>query len=729
MKFAEYSLKNRAVLWSLVILIFLAGVSSYQQIGRLEDPEFTIKEAVIFTQYPGANAVEVEEEVTEPLETAVQQLKQLHEVRSISRPGLSIIQAEMKDKYDKETLPQVWDEMRRKINEAAAQLPPGVESPFINDDFGDVYGIFFALTGDGYSQHDLKEIAEDIRLELMVCDDVGRIGFHGVQQEVVWVKMDQNRMTTLGLSPMVILNTIQEQNTVVSGGTERMGPNQVRFEITGEFDEIKALEQLLVTGSNTGERIRIGDVATIERGYLDPPQQQMFYNGQAAVGIGISTVLGGNVITMGNSVSEKLEELAPHLPVGVELNKIAYQSETVAKSVDGFVLNLFGAVAIVLVVLVIFMGFREGFIIGAILMLTILATFFCMQMNGVLLQRISLGALIIALGMLVDNAIVVVEGIMIKTQLGKNKTEAAIETVKETQWPLLGATIIAILAFAAISLSQDVTGEFLKSLFQVIAISLGLSWVLAVTVTPFFCVLFLKTNEKKSQKDPYGSMVYRVYRGLLGFCIRRRWMVMGIVMSVLTLAFVGFGFVKQNFFPDSSRPQFTMSLFFPEGTHIDETREIILNIQDKVRTYEGVADVSSFVGSGAMRFILTYAPEMPSSNYGQLLVGVDNYELIPELIDLSRSMLNAHYPSVVHEMQPFKLGPSGAAIEARLVGRDEDTLYRISAQYMEIMRETANMESVRSNWGGRISGWNLISRKHVPVTPESPAQMSQTRFI
>ncbi|MCG8525059.1 MAG: efflux RND transporter permease subunit [Opitutales bacterium] len=703
MKLAEYSIKNRAVLWTLILLIAMAGMSAYNQLGRLEDPEFTIKEAVITTVYPGATAEEVEEEVTEPLETALQQLKQLHEIRSISRPGLSIIRAEMEDHYDKETLPQVWDEMRRKIGAAKAELPPGVMEPIVNDDFGDVYGIFFALTGDGYSQHDLKELAEDIRLELMLCEEVGRIGFWGIQQEVVWVKMDQQKMSTLGISPMVILNTIQQQSSVVSAGMNRIGSLEVRFEVTGDFDEVRAMEELLITGRDTGERIRIGDVVTIERGYLEPPTNIMYHNGKPAIGIGISTVLGGNVVTMGDSVSVKLDELGNRLPVGVELEKIAYQSETVTKAVNGFVLNLFAAVLIVLVLLVIFMGVREGLIIGVVLLLTILATFFFMQMNDVLLQRISLGALIIALGMLVDNAIVVTEGIMIKVQFGKSKEQAAMETVKETKWPLLGATIIAILAFASISLSNDDTGEFLKSLFQVIGMSLGLSWVLAVTVTPFLCVLFLKNEKVESKSDPYNSKIYRAYKKLLKFCLTHRWIVMGGVMGVLFLAFWGFGFVKQNFFPDASRPQFAMSFYLPEGTHIRQTEESTLGIQDYVKELDGVTDISTFVGGGAMRFMLTYAPEMPKSNYGMLLVSVEDYREIPEIIDQTRVYLNDNYPDLVHDLQPFKIGEGGAAIEARIVGPEKEILYDLADQFMRVMRETPNLESVRSNWGSRVN--------------------------
>jgi len=702
MKLVEFSIKNRAVTWLMIWLIALGGIVSYQKLGRLEDPEFTIKEAVITTLYPGATSLEVEEEVTEKIETALQQLKQLHELRSISRPGLSIVFAEMEDAFDKNSLPQVWDEMRRKIKEVEPQLPPGVVEPLINDDFGDVYGVFFALTGDGYSYHDLKEIAEDIRLELMFCEDVGRIAFWGEQQEVIYVELNRTKMSSLGISPTMIFNTIGAENAVVSGGVTRVDSEQLRLEVSGGFDSLEAIEMLYIRGLGSDKLIRLGDVAEVRRGYREPSSSFLYFDSQPAIGIGISTVDGGNVVRMGRSVKARLEELKARLPVGVELQTIAFQADTVSRAVNGFSINLLEAVVIVLVVLILFMGFREGLVMGIVLLLTILGTFIGMKMAGVLLQRVSLGALIIALGMLVDNAIVVVEGIMIKTRQGLSKKDAAIETVKETHWPLLGATAIAILAFASISVSHDKTGEFLRSLFQVVGISLGLSWVLAVTVTPFLCIVLLKNVDNDASDDLYHNWMYRAYRWLLKRCVRHRWITLGSVLLMLLLSLYGFRQVPKNFFPNSSRPQFTVSLYFPEGTHIESTRDRTLEIGRYVQTLEHVTDAVAFVGKGAMRFILTYQPEMPASNYAQLLVSVDDYREIRELLPQVREYLNAHAIDAVAVIEPFKLGMPGNWVAPRIIGPDVETLYQVGAQYADIMRRTPDTEAVHTDWMNKI---------------------------
>jgi len=700
MNLAGYAIRQKAVTMVFTVLIIVGGLMSYQSVGRLEDPEFTIKEAVITTLYPGATAQEVETEVTEKLESSIQQIKQLEEVRSISRPGLSIIYAEMQDKYDKNTLPQVWDELRRKIGAAAGNLPPGCAQPNINDDFGDVYGIFFAITGDGYSYHDLKSFADDLRRELLLCDQVGRIDFWGIQTEVVYVEIDRARLTQLGLTPVAIFNTISLQNEVVDAGDIQVERDDMRLRVSGGFTDVKDLENVLVS-SVDGRMIRIKDVAKVERGYYDPPSALMNRNGRPGIGLGISVVTGGNVVKMGEAVRERLAGLQAQVPVGITVDPIAFQSQTVQEAVDGFIWNLIEAVAIVVLLLVVFMGFREGIIIGMILLLTILATFIGMNILDVSLQRISLGALIIALGMLVDNAIVVAEGIVIKSHLGLSRKAAAEEAVKETEWPLLGATTIAVLAFAAISISKDVTGEFLGSLFTVIALSLFLSWVLAITVTPWLCVTFLP-DLSHDPVDPHNNWFYNHYRSFLRLCIHHRVLTLTVVAGMLFLASFGFRFVEKNFFSDSTRRQFIVNMWLPEGTSIRTTEQKARLVEDAIRKHKSVTGMTTFVGQGAMRFILTYGPEMPNTGYAMVLIDVDDYHHIKAMMPEIQNELDQLIPEGVFKVEPFKLGPGGGAVEARLMGPDIATLRELSQKVLAIMHEEPNACSIRTDWGDPV---------------------------
>ncbi len=506
MNLAEISINRKTTNLVLTVVALVAGVIAFQSLGRLEDPEFTIKQAVVITQYPGASPREVEEEVTEKIEQAIQAMGQLREVTSISRPGLSIVYPEMQDRYDKHTLPQVWDELRRKVGDVQAQLPPGVLTPVVNDDFGDVYGVYLALSGDGYSYAELWDVAKFLKRELLLVTDVAKVAFWGSRSEVIYVEMSRARLSQLGISPQEVFQTLGLQNQIANSGRVRVGEEYIRVEPSGMFTSVEELSNLLVRGQGSTGLVYLKDVANIRRGYQDPPRQIMTLDGENAIGIGISTRLGGNAVNMGEGVQKRLDELGSRIPAGMELGVVSFQSEDVTKAIDGFVINLLEALAIVVGVLMIFMGWRSAVLIGLSLLITIIATFVLMGMYSVNLERISLGALIIALGMLVDNAIVVTEGILVGTQKGQSRAQAAIDTVGKQSMPLLGATVVAIMAFAVIGVSQDSSGEFCRSLFQVILFSLGLSWLVAVTVVPLLGTFLLKPGESsEADDDPYAG--------------------------------------------------------------------------------------------------------------------------------------------------------------------------------------------------------------------------------
>jgi len=580
MDIAALAIKNRIVTLVLTIVMLFAGILSFDGMSRLEDPEFTFKDALSMPPSQAASAAEVEQEVSDYLEIAVQQLGQLDRVVSKSDRGLSTLTVTIKNSYNAETLPQVWDELRRKINDAAKDLPQGVGQPIVIDDFGDVYGVFLAVTSDGYSFAELKKYVDLLRRELLLVEDVAKITTYGERTEAIYISFDHDQMSQLGLQAQKIVDELMQMRQIADAGRVRVGKEFISFEPSGGLDTIAEFEAFIIRGSG-GEQIRLRDVAEVRRTYVEPQNTILRYDGKMSIGLGISTISGGNVVTMGNGLRDRLIALEDQRPVGIDFGIISLQSEAVAEAISGFTASLLQAVVIVILVLLLFMGLRSGLLIGAVLLVTIVGSFIFLNPMGVALERISLGALIIALGMLVDNAIVVVDGILTRLQKGEDAKSAASAVVKQSAWPLLGATIIAILAFAAIGTSNDSTGEFCRSLFQVVMVSLLLSWVTAVTITPLLCVMFLKPPaQKEAQSDPYSQGFYLKYKAFLSLCIRRRYLTSVLVAAMFGSALWGFSFVDQSFFPASSRPQFMLDVWLPQGREINETTARIEEIED-----------------------------------------------------------------------------------------------------------------------------------------------------
>ncbi len=694
---ASLALQKRTVFFVATLLLIGLGMFSYQHLGRLEDPSFTIKTALVVTPYPGASPAEVEEEVTDRIEEAIQSMGQVKEIHSISEESSSLVYVDIKDEYNSSELPQIWDELRRKIRDVQGTLPPGAGPSSVNDDFGDVYGLFFALTGEGYSYAQLKDYAEEIKKELLLCPDVAKIDFWGLQQEVLYVEFQRARLAELKLSPEAVARMLTSQNQVQQSGKVEVGERYLRITPTGDFTSEAFIENLYIGGSEG--LVRLGDVATVTRGYGEPPRNTMYFDGKRAIGMGISTIAGGNVVSMGEAVRKRLAELESQRPLGMELVPVYYQSSMVMKSVNAFVVNLVEAVVIVVGLLMLFMGWQSGLLIGFILVLTILATFIGMLLLDIDLQKVSLGALILALGMLVDNAIVVADGILVRVERGESREEAARQVVRDTQMPLLGATAVAILAFGAIGFSKGNVGEFCYSLFQVMGISLSLSWVLAVTVTPLLCVKYLRIPDLGEEADPYDKPMYRMYRKMVHSCLRYRYLSLGTVGILLVLAVVGFGHIPQAFFPGGTQPYFYVNYWRPQGTHIKHTAKDIREIQALVREIPGVKNVTSFVGEGALRFILTYNYETPNSSYGQLLVEVEDYREIENMLYTVEGYLRNSFPDAEAHCTRFKSGPSNEyTVEARFRGPRVEVLQDLAARAEEIMRNTPNARDVRTDW-------------------------------
>ncbi|EMP4111736.1 TPA: efflux RND transporter permease subunit VmeI [Vibrio parahaemolyticus] len=703
---AAYFIRNRVISWMVSLIFLIGGIAAFFGLGRLEDPAFTIKDAMVVTSYPGATPQQVEEEVTYPLEKAIQQLTYVDEVNSISNRGLSQITVTMKNNYGPDDLPQIWDELRRKVNDLKVTLPPGVNEPQVIDDFGDVYGILLAVTGDGYSYKELLDYVDYLRRELELVDGVSKVSVSGQQQEQVFIEVSMKKLSSIGLSPNTVFNLLSTQNIVSDAGAIRIGDEYIRIQPTGEFQSVDELGDLLITESGAQGLIFLKDVAEIKRGYVEVPSNIINFNGSLALNVGVSFAQGVNVVEVGKAFDRRLAELKYQQPVGIEISEIYSQPKEVDKSVSGFVISLAQAVGIVIIVLLFFMGLRSGLLIGLILLLTVLGTFIFMKYLAIDLQRISLGALVIALGMLVDNAIVVVEGILIGTQKGRTRLQAATDIVTQTKWPLLGATVIAVTAFAPIGLSEDSTGEYCGTLFTVLLISLMLSWFTAISLTPFFADIFFKGQKIKQgegeENDPYNGIIFVAYKKFLEFCMRRAWLTVVVLIVGLGASVYGFTLVKQSFFPSSTTPIFQLDVWLPEGTDIRATNDKLKELESWLAEQEHVDHITTTAGKGLQRFMLTYAPEKSYAAYGEITTRVDNYEALAPLMARFRGHLKANYPEINYKLKQIELGPGGGAkIEARIIGSDPTVLRTIAAQVMDIMYADPGATNIRHDWRER----------------------------
>ncbi|HHF2994011.1 TPA: efflux RND transporter permease subunit VmeI [Vibrio diabolicus] len=703
---AAYFIRNRVISWMVALIFLIGGIAAFFGLGRLEDPAFTIKDAMVVTSYPGATPQQVEEEVTYPIEKAIQQLTYVDEVNSISSRGLSQITVTMKNNYGPDDLPQIWDELRRKVNDLKGTLPPGVNEPQVIDDFGDVYGILLAVTGDGYSYKELLDYVDYLRRELELVDGVSKVSVSGQQQEQVFIEVSMKKLSSIGLSPDTVFNLLSTQNVVSDAGAIRIGDEYIRIQPTGEFQSVDELGDLLITESGAQGLIFLKDVAEIKRGYVEVPSNIINFNGSLALNVGVSFAEGVNVVEVGKAFDHRLAELKYQQPVGIEISEIYSQPKEVDKSVSGFVVSLAQAVGIVIIVLLFFMGLRSGLLIGLILLLTVLGTFIFMKYLAIDLQRISLGALVIALGMLVDNAIVVVEGILIGTQKGRTRLQAATDIVTQTKWPLLGATVIAVTAFAPIGLSEDSTGEYCGTLFTVLLISLMLSWFTAISLTPFFADIFFKGQKIKQgegeENDPYNGVIFVIYKKFLQFCMRRAWFTVVVLIAGLAASVYGFTFVKQAFFPSSTTPIFQLDVWMPEGTDIRATNTTLKELESWLAKQEHVDHITTTAGKGLQRFMLTYAPEKSYAAYGEITTRMENYEALKPLMAKFREYLKANYPEINYKLKQIELGPGGGAkIEARIIGSDPTVLRTIAAQVKDIMYADPQATNIRHDWRER----------------------------
>jgi len=751
MNLTALAIEKRVVTYFIMGLLVAAGIGAFLSLGQLEDPEFTVKTAVITTLYPGASPEEVELEVTDRIALAIQEMVQVKYIESSSRAGMSLISVELKAEYWSDRLPQVWDELRRKIRNIEHMLPPGAGRPDISDDFGDVFGFQLAVVGDGFSYADLEKYAKDIKKELSLVENVARVDLWGIQDKMIYVSVSQSQLAQLGLTDSSIRATLSQQNMVVDAGSVDLQRKRLRIAPTGEFKSPEDIANLQVRASlgdemanlagaadkpvepgRTTELIQIRDIGTVARGYREPPSTLMRYNGQPSVGISITTASGINTVKVGQGIDKRLDELIPRLPVGIEVHRIHWQSDIVDDAVKGFLINFGEAVAIVLIVLTIAMGWRMGLIIGSSLILTILGSFILMAVFAIDLQRMSLGALVIALGMMVDNSIVVADGIVARIQNGMDRKKAAIEAAFQPSTPLLGATVIAVMAFYPIFASLEGAGEYCRTLFTVVAISLLTSWLISMTVTPLQYIDMLPEPEKgKSGADPYGGKFYKQFRRGLEGAIRMRFLTIGVMTALLIISLMGFGKIDQMFFPDSSMTKFMIDYWAPEGTRIQTVADDLKNVEKKLLADERVDSVATFMGAGPPRFYLPVDPESPYQSYAQLIVNVHDFRKIADMLNELDAWFRQENPQALVPIRQYGVGPSNTwKFELRISGpstTDPGVLRSLAAQATAILDKNPLAAIVRTNWRQRVqkvvpeynqerARWAVVTREDVANT-------------
>lgn len=698
----EFALRNPLISWLLVLLLCAGGAWGFLGMGKLEDPAYTLKMAKIITLYPGASAAQVQEEVTYHIEDAVQRMEQLKRLRmSVSRPGVSDILIEFKDNYRADEFPAIFDELHRKIAEVRRRLPPGAQDPMVFDDFGDIYGVYLALGGDGYSWRELWDVADTIKRELLGVRGVRKVAIEGEQREVVNIDISRAQLGKLGISPAQIAAVLQSQNSVADAGRIRVGDESLRIEPSGEFDSVAAMGNVLI-GGESGRLVHLSDVARITRAYEDVPQPMFQVDGIPALTIGVSMLRDENVVETGKRITQRLATLAPVIPTGMELKTIYDQPSAVAGAVRDFQVNVLQSVGIVLAVLLLFMGLRVGVVIGAVLLVTISGTLFLMHVFGIELHRMSLGALIIALGMLVDNAIVVAEGMLVRLQAGERTLLAARESVGRTIWALFGGTAIGIVAFSPIAFSPDTTGEFAGSLFWVVLISLLLSWVTAIMTTPLLASLAFRgaTLERIAVDDgPYRSRGFLMFRSLLAITMRHRWITLGAIALLFGVSVWGLFAVKNGFFPASNTAMMFVDIWEPEGSDIRKTRQDAMRIGEFIAGQPGVERTATAVGGPHQRFTLVYDVKESSDAYAQVLVRTDSRERIQFLERSIKEFIHEELPWIDPVIKQLRIGPvRDNRIELRFSGPEAEPLRQLAEQAKAIMRAGGDAIDIRDDW-------------------------------
>ncbi|UXI69025.1 efflux RND transporter permease subunit [Tahibacter amnicola] len=733
---SEWALRNQSVVRYFIVMLAIIGVFAYSSLGQSEDPPFTFKAMVINTQWPGATATEINEQITEKIEKKLQELPDLEFLRSYARPGESQIIVVAKDSLDSRYIPELWYQVRKKVGDIRHTLPPGAMGPFFNDEFGDTFGNIYALTGDGYSYAQLKDYADRLKLALLRVNNVAKVDLIGLQDEKIFIEVSNSKLATLGVGFDQVQRTLEQQNAITPSGSFETGSDRIYLRTTGAFDSVEAIREIAIRAND--RLFRLGDVAEVRRGYSDPPQPRMRFMGKDAIGIAVSMKKGGDIIALGRDLDKTTRKLQETLPVGLDLARVADQPHAVERSVDEFVRTLGEAVIIVLLVSFFSLGFRTGLVVALSIPLVLAMTFAAMSYFGIDLHKISLGALVLALGLLVDDAIIAVEMMAVKMEQGYDRVKAAAFAYTSTAFPMLTGTLVTAAGFLPIATAQSGTGEYTRSIFQVVTIALVISWIAAVIFIPYLGYKLLPDMHAGARKDPepgtfaariaawrlglvkllprrlrqrleaepaghhddpYASVFYRRFRELVDWCVHRRWLVIGATVGLFVASIVGFGFVQQQFFPDSTRPELMVDMKLTEGSSLQATAEQVEKLENWLSKRPELENYVSYVGTGSPRFYLPLDQQLPQASFAQFVLLTKGPKEREQLRTALLRLFETDFPELRGRVLRLENGPPvGFPVQFRVSGEDIATVRQYARQVAEVVRKHPHMRNVNLDW-------------------------------
>ncbi len=709
MNLPVYSLENKKIIYFFLAVMLIGGIYSFFKLPKKEDSPFVIKQAVLVTQYPGATPQEVEKLITEPIEREIQSMSDVFQIKSESYFGMSKISIELQPTLAPDYMPVKWDELRRKVANIQPRLPSGASAINVSDDFGDVFGIYYALTADeGFTYDDMRDWAQKIKTELTPIQGVQKVYLFAEQTQVVNVRISVPKLANLGIDPNSIQQVLQTQNLLVNTGEIMTGTYQLRVRTEGTYKSIEDIRDQLIVTKGGGE-VRLGDIAIIERGYMDPPSNLMRVDGKRAIGIGVATGAKDDVVAVGDAVAEHLKEMEQLFPIGMELKTIYPENQIANEANNGFILNLIESLLIVIVIIFLVMGSRAGMLVGSSLLFSVGGTLLIMLIWGVGLNRTSLAAFIIAMGMLVDNAIVVTDNAQVGIKRGLSRYQALVDGATKPQWALLGATFIAVCSFLPMYLAPASVAEIVKPLFIVLAVSLGLSWILALTQTTTFGSFILKEAKPGESKDPYDTKLYHQFEKVLARLIKRRYLTLTSVVATLFLSLFIMAIMPQSFFPIMNKPYFRADLIFPEGYGIDDVERNVIKIEDYLKNNEKIKSYSFTLGGSPVRYYLASSSIGPKPNFANVLIETKDAKDAQSEENKFYEYMVANYPDILTRSALFALSPvPDAAIEIGFVGDNIDTLVALTQRAQEIARKNDMVMEVRNSWGNKVPVWKPL---------------------